>query len=175
VPLHCGVTKVPGDTPGIVLAGLRDTKLIKPNQHMIRARKIFSSNLRQHAWSTQHALSGGHDMRQFMLCGGLRISPANFMLCWVWRTFELSSSIASRTGSYSGCIVLECIPCWTKICRISEATCMKSTSRETFMCTEAIILVSESCHTCSSWIESTPPTARTSALTSSNETSGGTP
>jgi hypothetical protein len=41
VPLHCGVTKVPGDALGIVLAGLRDTKLIKRINTRCVQRKYF--------------------------------------------------------------------------------------------------------------------------------------
>lgn len=41
--------------------------------------------------------------------------------------------------------------------------------------TEATILVSDSCHTCSSWSDRTPGTAKIDDFTSSSETVDGTP
>ena len=37
----------------------------------------YMPNLRQHVWSTQLALSGGHGIRQFMFCEGCEFGEQN--------------------------------------------------------------------------------------------------
>src|SRR5712675_1740757 len=39
---------------------------------------IYMPNLRQHAWSRQDALSGGHGIRQLMRCKGCEFGEQNF-------------------------------------------------------------------------------------------------
>ena len=56
-----------------------------------------------------------------------------------------------------------------------SAICMKSCSLSERTWTEATILFSDNCQTCSSCKETTPETFRIDDLTSSRETAAGTP
>ena len=86
-----------------------------------------------------------------------------------------SSGGEFRGEWYSGWIVLEWMPRSCSAFRIWEAMGMKSCFRDAMTCTDATILVSDSCQMCSSCTDSTPSTSRIAARTSSSSIVAGTP
>lgn len=118
-----------------------------------------------HAWSdgqrTRHDVPPLHYAFNFMSSGGRK---KNQVTC-----------CCSCVPSYSGWIVLECMPWWWSALRILTAIGMKSWFRDVRTWTEAITFDSESCQTCSSCTDSTPSTSRIESRTPSREIVGGTP